>query len=146
MKTLTSAHLQAPFNSNTQISQTPSPSPPDPPGTILLAIAPRRSALSALNTYRNALQNLQLTFLTILGLVYFVNGPQSRDGGTPNGSQVNVAQDQTQTAPDQTQTDQAQAQTAQPLTAADLTAADKSALRKSAVFAKKLQEPRASQV
>src|SRR5437667_7523302 len=90
---------------------------------------------------------LQLTFLTLLSLVSFVNGPQSRDGGTPAGSQVNVAQDQTQTAQDQTKkTDQAQTQTAQPLTAADLTSADKSALRKSAHFANKLYEPQASQV
>src|SRR5438874_12693587 len=75
---------------------------------------------------------VQLTFLTLLSLVSFVNGPQSRDGGTPADSQVNVAQDQTQTA--------------QPLTAADLTAAEKAALRQSAHLAKKLYEPRASQV
>src|SRR5439155_13977581 len=86
---------------------------------------------------------LQLTALTFLSLVSFIGGPQSRDGGTLADTQVSAPQlqTQTQTAQDQTQTDQAQTQTAQPLTAAD-----KSALRSSAVFAKKLYEPRASQV
>src|SRR5438045_1148253 len=77
---------------------------------------------------------LLLTALTaLLSLVSFVGGPQqSRDGGTPADTQVNVAQDQTQTA--------------QVRTAVDLTAADKAALRKSAVAAKQLYEPLASQV
>src|SRR5438874_7764219 len=82
---------------------------------------------------------VQLTFLTLLSLVSFVNGPQQsappKDGfAVANGSQVNVAQAQTQTA-------QAQAETDEPRTAKDLTAADKAALRKSAHFAKKLYEP-----
>jgi len=91
---------------------------------------------------------LQLTALTLISLLSFIGGPQqSRDGGTPAGTEVSApAQDQTQAAQDQTQTDQAQTETAQPLTAADLTAADKSALRKSAHFAKKLYEPLATQV
>src|SRR5436309_7360541 len=80
---------------------------------------------------------LQLTALTFLSLVSFIGGPQSRDGGTPAGTEVSApAQDQTQSDQTQTQTDQAQTQTAQPLTAAD-----KEALRASAVFAKKLYEP-----
>src|SRR5438874_12225910 len=102
---------------------------------------------------------VQLTFLTLLSLVSFVNGPQSRDGGTPavkSSSSAAVASAKEasassyssadQTAPDQTETYQAQTQTAQPLTAKDLTAADKEALRASAIPAKKLYEPRASQV
>ena len=91
---------------------------------------------------------LQLTALTFLSLISFIGGPQSRDGGTPADTQVSAPQAQTQTQADQaqTETDQAQTDTAQPITAKDLTAAEKSALRKSAHFAKKLYEPRASQV
>src|SRR5436190_2852237 len=91
---------------------------------------------------------LQLTALTFLSLISFIGGPQSRDGGTPADTQVSAPQAQTQTQADQaqTETDQAQTETAQPITAKDLTAAEKSALRKSAHFAKKLYEPRASQV
>src|SRR5438552_8138340 len=99
---------------------------------------------------------LSLTALTVLSLVSFIGGPQSRDGGTPAETQMSapvaggassavapakeddagISSDQ-----DQTQTDQAHTETAQPLTAAD-----KEALRKSAHFAKKLYEPHASQV
>ena len=82
---------------------------------------------------------LQLTGLILLGLLSFIGGPQSRDGGTPAETQVSApAQQAASAAADALQ------QTA--LTAADLTAAEKSALRKSAVLAKKLYEPLASQV
>ena len=69
---------------------------------------------------------LQLTALTIITLISFFGGPKQpappKDGfAVANGSQANVAQDQTQTAQDQTQTDQAQTQTAEPITAQDLT-------------------------
>src|SRR5438874_3937019 len=93
---------------------------------------------------------VQLTFLTLLSLVSFVNGPQSRDGGTPADSQAKssssaaVASAKEASASSYSsadQTAQAQTQTAQPLTAAD-----KEALRASAIPAKKLYEPRASQV
>src|SRR5436190_9323373 len=104
---------------------------------------------------------LQLTVLTLISLVSFVGGPQQSakapaDSQTQSSSSAAVASAKdasassssgaTQTAPDQTETDQAQTQTAQPLTAKDLTAADKAALRQSAIPAKKLYEPRASQV
>src|SRR5947207_5082780 len=90
---------------------------------------------------------LQLTALTVISLLSFIGGPQSRDGGTPAGTEV-TAPAQPQTDADQTQTDAAdQTQPAQPpTTAKDLTASDKSALRKSAHFAKKLYEPLNTQV
>ena len=87
---------------------------------------------------------LQLTALTVLSLVSFVGGPQSRDGGTPAETQVSTPV--AGGADAAISSDQDQTQTAQPITAKDLTAADKIALRKSAHFANKLQEPLASQV
>src|SRR5206468_1328160 len=61
--------------------------------------------------------------------------------------QAPKAPDETQvSAPAQAETDPSQTQAAQPLTAADLTAAQREALRASAHPAKKLYEPRASQV
>src|SRR5437667_2136945 len=84
---------------------------------------------------------LQLTGLTLLSLVSFVGGPQ-QSPKAPADRHVSAPLVQT-TQGDQAQTaaDQAQTQTAQ-----RLTAADKEALRKSAHPAKKLYEPRASQV
>jgi Bacterial Ig-like domain (group 3) len=74
---------------------------------------------------------LQLISVTLIGLMLpFGSGPQPVTA--PTDSQMSAAQSQTQTD---------QAATVQPLTPAE-----KSALRKSAVFAKKLQEPLASQV
>src|SRR5206468_4625783 len=78
---------------------------------------------------------------TLAGLLMpFTGGPQQSANKAPAGTDVS--------GPVQTQTDQAQIETAQPQTqtAQPLTAADKEALRASAVFARKLYEPRASQV
>jgi hypothetical protein len=71
---------------------------------------------------------LQLTALTLISVVSFMGGPQPQQpANPPAGSQMSA--------------DRTQAQTARALAPSD-----KAALRKSAVFAKKLQEPLASQV
>src|SRR4029077_18440734 len=86
---------------------------------------------------------LQLTALTVLSLVSFVDSPQQSpkaaaetqvSAPVPGGPHAGISSDQ-----DQTQADQA-------FTAKDLTAADKSALRQSAHFATKLQEPLHTQI
>src|SRR5262245_5191073 len=74
----------------------------------------------------------QLTVVILLSSLSVIGGPQPRNGGTPAETQVSApvaggADAGTQAAP-------------------DLTGATKAALRKSAHFAKKLYEPRASQV
>src|SRR5881409_2353444 len=89
---------------------------------------------------------LQLTVLTLISLVSFVGGPK-QSAKAPADSQVKSSSSASsyssadQTAQAQTETDQTQTQTAQLLTATD-----KENLRASAVPAKKLYEPRASQV
>jgi len=91
---------------------------------------------------------LQLTFITLLSLVSFIGGPQQSakapvgsqtsapvaGGGLPAEASAKAGDAGTQSAP------------AQPSTAQAPRAIDKASLRKSAVFAKKLQEPLASQV
>src|SRR6266436_1475027 len=80
---------------------------------------------------------LSLTALTVLSLVSFVGGPQSRDGGTPAETQVSAPVAGISSDQDQTQTQAAQAPTV---------TVHSRAQRIAAVPATKLYEPRASQV
>src|SRR6185436_11858093 len=85
---------------------------------------------------------LSVTALTLLSLVSFMGGPQSRDGGTPAETQVSapVAGGASSTVASAKEDD------ADTQTAPALTSTDKAALRRSAHAAVKLYEPTASQV
>jgi len=85
---------------------------------------------------------LSVTALTLLSLVSFMGGPQSRDGGTPAETQVSapVAGGASSTAASAKEDD------ADTQTAPALTSTDRAALSRSAHAAVKLYEPLASQV